>query len=170
MEGALSYEEVLSRVAAALICGFIVGIDREVKNKTVGIRTIMLITLTACGLMMLVMEVTHFYLNIDAQGTSLRLSPTGIVGSMVTGIGFLGAGAIINSKNYIIGTTTAATILTSSLIGLLCGFGLFIYALIFTIATFLIIGILGYMRAKFRQDLDNDKGDVANRITDEEKE
>ncbi len=106
----------LVRAAFAVLCGAAIGIERERKGKPAGFRTNTLICLGAT-LYMLVAEFLFLKLGL---GNS---DPTRIASQVVTGIGFLGAGTIIQSRGTITGLTSAATIWVVAGIGLIIGAG-----------------------------------------------
>lgn len=104
----------------AVACGFVIGLERKFRNKAAGIKTIILITLGAS----LFTECSFLLNNSD---------PARIIGQIVTGIGFLGAGSIIRGEgDRISGLTTAAVIWVAAAIGVFCGMGLGFYALFVT--------------------------------------
>jgi len=115
---------VLPKVAIATICGALVGWERERRNKVAGIRTNILICVGSC-----IFTVASFL----AAEYSAVYDPTRILSTIVTGIGFLGAGAIVQNKDKITGLTTAAFIWTISAIGILCGMGLGLTPIILTV-------------------------------------
>lgn len=100
------------RVIAAVILGGLVGLEREVRDKPAGFRTIILICLGAC----------LFTMTSESAG-SVDGDSTRIAAQIVSGIGFLGAGAILRDSRAVYGMTTAATIWTVAAIGMACGFG-----------------------------------------------
>ncbi len=104
------YEIGLALVA--VLCGGIVGVEREKREKPAGMRTLILVTLGAT-----VFTMTSFIFN-TATGDSGR-----VVAQIVTGIGFLGAGVIMRGRGIISGATTAATIWMSAAIGVVVGAG-----------------------------------------------
>ncbi|MBI1807028.1 MAG: MgtC/SapB family protein [Ignavibacteria bacterium] len=104
------------RAGFAVLCGALIGIERERKGKPAGFRTNTLICLGST-LYMLVSEFIFTKLGI------LNADPTRIAAQVVTGIGFLGAGTIIQSRGTITGLTSAATIWVVAGIGLLIGAG-----------------------------------------------
>lgn len=109
----------------AAFCGSIIGIEREVNRKSAGIRTNMMICLGA-SLYVLAAEMimsTHGG-NIDA---------TRMAGQVVVGMGFIGAGAIIQSRGHIVGLTTAATLWVVAAIGVVIGLGFPIFGLVVTL-------------------------------------
>jgi putative Mg2+ transporter-C (MgtC) family protein len=115
---------VLPKVGVATICGALVGFEREKRNKVAGIRTNILICVGSS-----IFTIASFF---AAQYYELS-DPTRILSTIVTGIGFLGAGAIIQNKDKITGLTTATLIWTISAIGILCGMGLILTPIVLTI-------------------------------------
>ena len=101
---------LLPKVLIATICGLIIGYDREIKQKVAGIRTNILICV-GCT----ILTATSFYLAKDNP----NVDPTRIIGQIITGIGFLGAGVIMKNDDKIVGVTTAAFIWVISSIGIL---------------------------------------------------
>jgi len=106
----------LLRVAFAALCGGAIGLERERRGKPAGFRTNILICVGAT-LYMVVGE-----LMATARGAA-SLDPTRIAAQVVSGIGFLGAGAILHSRGAVVGLTSAATIWVVAAIGLLIGAG-----------------------------------------------
>lgn len=102
------------KMITALICGLIIGYDRELKRKSAGVRTFILI----CSGVTLFTSLS-FYIADVLEG----IDPTRIIGQIITGIGFLGAGVIVKNDNKIEGVTTAAFIWCISAIGVLIGLG-----------------------------------------------
>lgn len=103
--------ENLSKVGIAILVGGIIGAEREYQDKAAGFRTIILITLGSCLF-------TIFSLSMDAGNTQTR-----IAANIVTGIGFLGAGAIVREGGRVAGLTTAATIWLAAALGMGIGAG-----------------------------------------------
>jgi putative Mg2+ transporter-C (MgtC) family protein len=103
---------LIPKVFIATLCGFIIGYDRELKQKVAGIRTNILICV-GCTILTYI----SFYLSKDNP----IVDPTRIIGQIITGIGFLGAGVIMKNDDKIIGVTTAAFIWIISSIGILIG-------------------------------------------------
>ncbi len=112
-----------TRLVLSLICGFLLGIERKSRQNAVGIRTLVLICLSCCLLAILSIFIAENY-------GSERGDPTRIASTVVTGIGFIGGGAILKQGLNIRGLTTAAIILITAAIGLSCGAGLYEPALI----------------------------------------
>lgn len=108
------------RLGAAILCGAALGFERELKDKPAGVRTIMLITVGAT-IYMLVSELIPLMAKGPEAITSV--DPSRVASQVVTGIGFLGAGTIIQSRGSIHGLTTAAVIWVAASIGLVIGLG-----------------------------------------------
>lgn len=105
---------LLPKIIISFLCGIIIGYDREMKRKNAGIRTFILI----CSGVALFTSLS-FYIADTLEG----IDPTRIIGQIITGIGFLGAGVIVKNENKIEGVTTAAFIWCISAIGVLIGMG-----------------------------------------------
>lgn len=109
----------------SIICGGLIGFEREYKNKSTGFRTIMLITL---GSTIFTIVSRH------GAGADDRISA-----NIITGIGFIGAGVIFKDKMTVRGLTTAAVIWTSAAIGMTTGIGYHSLAILFTVITLIIL-------------------------------
>lgn len=109
-----------TRLLVALFCGFLLGLERERKDKPAGLRTIVLITVGAT-LYMFVSSLIPFAGEWPDDVT--RADPGRIASQVVSGIGFLGAGTIIQARGAVHGLTTAAVIWTAAAIGLCIGIG-----------------------------------------------
>lgn len=119
----------------AILCGAIIGIERERKGKPAGFRTNTLICLGS-ALYMLISE--FLFQRMGLTGTD----PTRIAAQIVTGIGFLGAGTIIQSQGNITGLTTAATIWVVAGIGVCIGAGFPLLGLCSTILVLITLVVL----------------------------
>jgi len=117
--------EIIIQLILAIILGGLIGVEREKSNKPAGIRTHMLVALGAC----------LFTISSINLGTDTGRIAAGIV----TGIGFIGAGTIISSGKNIRGITTAASLWTTSAVGLLIGMEEYFLAIN---ATFFVLIIL----------------------------
>jgi putative Mg2+ transporter-C (MgtC) family protein len=114
--------EWILRLVVAAICGGMVGFERKVRLKTAGIRTHMLVAVGS-ALFMLISKYGFF----DVAGhSSIGLDPSRIAAGVVTGIGFIGAGAIMTRNNQIDGLTTAAGLWATAAIGLAIGADMYV--------------------------------------------
>lgn len=100
------------RLLVAVLLGAILGLERELKDKSAGIRTHSLISLGAC-----------LFTLISIDGFGGRADPSRVAAQIVTGIGFLGAGAILSNGASVRGLTTAAGIWVTAAVGTACGLG-----------------------------------------------
>lgn len=131
----------LLRGGFAVLCGAIIGIERERRGKPAGFRTNTLI----CFGSALYMLVSEF---IIKQIGGQSVDPTRIAAQVVTGIGFLGAGTIIQSRGTITGLTSAATIWVVAGIGLVIGAGFPWLGLLCTLLVLMTLVVLGKIEPK----------------------
>lgn len=124
MDFGIELRDIFS-IVTSIICGGIIGFEREYKNKSTGFRTIMLITL---GSTIFTIVSRH------GVGTDDRISA-----NIITGIGFIGAGVIFKDKMSVLGLTTAAVIWTAAAIGMTAGIGYYSLAIVFTVITWIIL-------------------------------
>lgn len=123
---------ITTRLAISIAIGGLIGIERELEHKPAGLRTIILVCLGSTIFMLIGLEL------------GLAASELGrIVAGVVTGIGFLGAGAIIRARGEVYGLTTAATIWLASGLGLAIGAGYYILATIACIFVLVVLRLLG---------------------------
>lgn len=113
----VSFWEMLLRIALAMVMGLCIGWNREKQNKAAGLRTMTLVSMGAAGMVVAAVEVAA----ASDQAHDLLRVVSGIIG----GIGFLGAGSIIQSRGRVQGLTTAAVIWASAGLGIACGLGLY---------------------------------------------
>lgn len=117
---------VAFKLILAAVLGAIIGVEREIKNRAAGFRTHIIVSVGACLIMLI---------GIDAIGdisSDRARDAARIAGQVVSGIGFLGAGTILQKKNGVSGLTTAATLWLSGAIGLAVGIGYYEGAIIAT--------------------------------------
>lgn len=121
--------ECIIRLLIGFLCGFFLGLERKIRRHAVGIRTLVLICVSSTLLSMLSIFMAEIP-QVDGD-------PTRIAAGVITGIGFLGGGAILRQGLNIRGLTTAAIIFTTAAIGLAIGAGLYIPAIVV-----IVIGLL----------------------------
>jgi putative Mg2+ transporter-C (MgtC) family protein len=128
--------EVMLRLFAAALIGGCIGLDREVRRKPAGMRTHALVSLGAALVTLIVVRFDPAGDHVDALSRAVQ--------GIIAGVGFLGGGAILKSDNHemVHGLTTAASIWLVASLGIACGVGQWIAALI-ALALALIILILG---------------------------
>ncbi|HXV27789.1 MAG TPA: MgtC/SapB family protein [bacterium] len=118
--------DITVRLVVATFLGGLIGIEREMHGKEAGFRTYALVCVGAALIMVVSTEVYEIYKE------TTNVDPSRIAAQVVSGIGFLGAGAIIRFPQGIKGLTTAAGIWIAAGIGLACGLGLYHPAIITT--------------------------------------
>ena len=111
-------------VSAAVLCGGIVGLERQLRGKPAGVRTSILVCLG-----------TAVFIHLGATQSGPGTDPTRVLGQLVTGIGFLGAGVMFSREGVVSGVTTAAVIWVLAAIGAAIGLGLFTGALALSLVT-----------------------------------
>jgi putative Mg2+ transporter-C (MgtC) family protein len=121
------------RLAVAAALGAAVGVEREIRDREAGIRTHLLVSLGA-GLFTIV-SAYGFHEFLTSGGSLVRTDPTRIAAQIVTGIGFLGAGAIIREGLSVRGLTTAGSLWVVAAIGMAAGAGYYWPAVVATILT-----------------------------------
>ncbi|NBC17081.1 MAG: hypothetical protein GVY18_07170 [Bacteroidetes bacterium] len=134
------------KILVAVGCGLLLGIERERKEKPAGLRTIVLITVGAT-LYMIISDLIA--LTTSGPDAITRVDPSRIASQVVTGIGFLGAGTIIQARGSVQGLTTAATIWVAAGIGLGIGVGFPVLATATTLLVLLVLVVLGPVRTWF---------------------
>ena len=123
----LSIVTLLLRIGVAVLIGAIIGIDREIKNRPAGMRTHVLVCVGAALVAMI--ECQSIADAVALGNAAIGVSVGRITTSVVSGIGFLGAGPIFMSDHKISGLTTAASLWCTACIGLAVGFGYIMMAL-----------------------------------------
>lgn len=122
--------ELVLGVIVSIICGLIIGVERQVRGKPVGIRTSILISLG-----------TMIFIYLGVQVNEGKDSGR-ILGQVVTGVGFLGAGVIMNKEGLVSGVTSAAVVWLLAGIGAAIGFKYYVVAVgISLIALFILVGV-----------------------------
>ena len=116
----------LWHLAAAYLLALPVALDRETATRGAGLRTFPLVAIAACGYTLVGISV------LDSSEAESR-----ILQGLITGIGFIGGGAILKSKGTVRGTATAASIWTTGIIGIAVAFNRFEIALLIALITFL---------------------------------
>ena len=122
-------------IGLAVVFGAAIGIEREIRGKSAGLRTNVLICLGAAVFTLISKYITA------GQDDSI----TRIIAQVVTGVGFLGAGAIIQDRRGVSGLTTAATIWLVASIGMACGAKYYYLAGVTTFIAIIVLFVLGYL-------------------------
>ncbi len=144
--------EIALRLLLATGIGALIGLERELKYSPAGIKTYSIIALGSCLFTILA---SSFNQNIA----------TGIV----TGVGFLGAGAIFRNDKQVRGLTTASLVWISAAMGMTIGFGYYTIALVGTVVVYMILIVIGYIEKTYLEkiaeeglDLERTKENIRN--------
>jgi putative Mg2+ transporter-C (MgtC) family protein len=137
--------DLVTRLAAAMAAGMVLGLEREWRQKPAGLRTHMLVSLAAAAFTILAFELFHASLEIapDSQGDPIR-----VIEGVIAGVAFLGAGTIIQGRGDVKGLTTGASIWLSGATGLACGGGYYILAAITVALAFVVLALVGLFERK----------------------
>jgi len=137
--------EVLLRLVLAIGLSALVGLDRELRNKPLGLRTNMLVALGAASFSMMAFHLVDFLPDDDQV---VRIDPGRVMEAIVGAIGFLGAAGIIQGRHEIFGATTGASIWVVGAIGMACGFGFYAHAFAVTAAGMFVLTVLGFLTGR----------------------
>lgn len=136
--------DVLGRMLLALVLGAAVGIERELRGKPAGLRTLILICVGA-----------EIFTEASLLAASrplhelVRADPGRIAAQIVSGIGFIGAGTILVYRGSVVGITTAASIWVAAAIGLMVGLRGYVIAVGATVLVMLTLTLLGWIEARW---------------------
>ncbi|MCW2878728.1 MAG: putative Mg2+ transporter-C (MgtC) family protein [Sphaerisporangium sp.] len=127
----------VGQLALAFMLSASIGLEREIRQKSAGLRTHTLVGFAAA----LIMLVSKYGFS-DVLGEHITLDPSRVAAQIVSGIGFLGAGLIFVRQDAVRGLTTAASIWLTAAVGMAAGAGLWLLALIVTLGHFLAVSVL----------------------------
>ena len=139
MIGETHITDILIRLSLAVLLGGVVGFERERDSQPAGLRTHMILVLGACLAAIISVE----------MGATFGSDPTRVAAQVVSGIGFLGAGAILRYGFNIKGLTTATTLWTMAIVGLSVGFGYYVVGVITTVFMLIILTLINVVEKKF---------------------
>jgi putative Mg2+ transporter-C (MgtC) family protein len=133
----MGFFEIILKLILSIICGGIIGWERQLYHKPAGLRTHILVCI---GAAMFTMSSIYIYKSYGGN-----IDPTRIAAQVVTGIGFIGAGTIWLYQGSIKGLTTAATLWSTAAVGLAIGCGFYLGAILTTIFVIIVLILLGYI-------------------------
>ncbi len=153
--GDLSVWQIVLRITLALMAGALVGLERESHGRVAGLRTTMLVCL-ASAVAMIISERFFYesstYIGHLAPRGAWGPDPARLAAGVLTGMGFLGGGAIVREGNVVRGVTTAATLWFMTVLGLAFGAGHLILGLGGLILAMIILTVLPWLEKKVRND------------------
>jgi putative Mg2+ transporter-C (MgtC) family protein len=147
MESGLSIEIWLSRLVLAVVLGGIVGFERQYRGRPAGLRTHILVCL---GATLVTLAGVCLVAGKQPAGEFIRSDPARVAAGVITGIGFLGGGAIIRTRSFVRGLTTAACIWFTAGLGVIIGYGFIMIAVAATIIELLTLIGLVYLEEMIR--------------------
>lgn len=130
--------DILLRLSLAAFCGALLGLERQIHGRPAGLRTHILVA-TGSALMTLAGMSFSTAAGTAGGAAGLASDPTRIAAGIVTGIGFIGAGAILRTKDMIRGLTTAACIWVAAGTGVAAAFGMFVPVLAVTVFSLVVL-------------------------------
>jgi len=136
--------DIIIRLAIAAVLGMIVGYERELQNQPAGLRTHTILSIGSCLAMTISINVAMQFYPLVPNG-----DPGRIAAQVVSGIGFLGAGAILRYGTSVKGLTTAASLWTNAMVGLAVGAGHYFAAVATTVMLILILVLLNVLEKKW---------------------
>ena len=131
--------EIFLRLAAALVAGGIIGYERERDSQPAGLRTHMILALGAALVMILSVNI----------GIKFGSDPSRLAAQVVSGVGFLGAGAILRFGFNVKGLTTASTLWTTAMVGMAIGYGYYLVSLFAVVITIIVLTLVERFEKKF---------------------
>lgn len=146
MDGSASWEmtyvsqhELVLRLLAAAVLGGLIGLDRELGGKPMGLRTLILISLGSALMTLLAMELA---LVAGQRGDLGEIDPTRIIQGVISGVGLIGVGALLQRERRLRGATTGASVWLVGGIGIACALGFYVAAAVATgIGLFVLVGL-----------------------------
>lgn len=150
MDAFPSSVEVVVRAVFAVLGAGALGWQRERHGKPAGLRTQMMVGLGAAMFTMVTLKLYQAAMEI---GSPDRLDPLRVIQGVVGGIGFLGAGTIIQARGSVKGITTAATIWVVGAFGIACGLGYYFLAVVNLVFALLILSAMGVLEKRLLGDV-----------------
>ena len=138
----IPWHEIFLRLAAALLAGGAIGFERERDSQPAGLRTHMILALGAALVMILSINIAIEFQGQDAE-------PTRLAAQVVSGIGFLGAGAILRFGFNVKGLTTASTLWTTAMVGMAIGYGYYLVSLFAVVIMLVVLTLVERFEKKF---------------------
>src|SRR6185437_3475073 len=142
------YPEVIFKIILALLLSLVIGVEREIKKKPIGLKTSAVIATFSC--LLTIVSIEAAYLVPARDDINITMDPLRLSAQIVSGIGFLGAGAILRRDNdNITGLTTAAMIWGAASIGIAVGAGFYIESAFAVISVMFVVEVLAPILSKF---------------------
>jgi putative Mg2+ transporter-C (MgtC) family protein len=140
----ISETDILLRVLVAAVLGALVGWQREIHHQPAGLRTHIILVVGATLCMALSIDVA-----LQFRSTALNGDPGRIAAQIVSGIGFLGAGAIIRDGFTVKGLTTATSLWTMAVVGMTVGLGYYLTSVVVTLLILTVLTVLNSVEKRY---------------------
>jgi putative Mg2+ transporter-C (MgtC) family protein len=140
----ISEVQIILRVLVGAALGAVIGLERERDNQPAGLRTHMILVIGATLAMVLSVNLGYLYAQPGTPADPARLAA-----QVISGIGFLGAGAILRYGFNVKGLTTATSLWTMAIVGLTVGAGYYLVAVVTTAIMLLVLGLLNVIENRF---------------------
>jgi len=134
----LATSEIILRIVLAAVFGALIGWGREARGRAAGLRTYMMVAIGSAGITLVAVR----WITMAEANASLAVDGTRIIQAVIGGIGFLGAGTIIQTRGQVTGITTAAGLWVTAAIGIAIGCGFYAIAIPLIVATWLTLEII----------------------------
>jgi putative Mg2+ transporter-C (MgtC) family protein len=147
----LGTNELLLRLGAATFAGLIVGLNRDLRNRPIGMRTLSLVALGSAIVVVSTIQFPGIAENSNAASRVIQ----GIIQGLMAGIGFIGAGVILRDSNAqrVKGLTSAATVWVTAALGIACGLGAWrTVAIALVLTFFVLLGLHWIEHVMFEED------------------
>jgi putative Mg2+ transporter-C (MgtC) family protein len=131
----------IGELGLAFVLSALIGLEREIRHKSAGLRTYTLVGFAAA----LIMLVSKYGFDNILAADRVVLDPSRIAAQIVTGIGFIGGGLIFVRRDSVRGLTTAATVWLTAAVGMACGAGLPVLALVVTAGHFIVVFVFPFI-------------------------
>jgi len=148
--------ECILRPLLAVGGGALLGWEREKHGKPAGLRTQMMVALGASAFTLITIQLCQAS---HEAGEFVRIDPSRVVQGIIGGIGFLGAGTIIQARGSVQGITTAATIWVVGALGVACGLGFYRVAAVTVVLAFMILTAIGHLEKRSFDGSESAEGD-----------
>lgn len=140
--------DLIIRILLAVALGGLIGLERELRDRAAGFRTHILVCVGAAAFTISSVYGFQGFMT-TADASVVRLDPARIAAQIVTGIGFLGAGAIIRHGVSVRGLTTAASLWAVAAVGLAVGLGMYALSIVTTVTVVVSLSVLRFVEARF---------------------
>lgn len=138
--------DILLRLSVAVVLGGVVGLEREWRRKAAGLRTHMMVSLGSATFTVVALEM---YQRLVLQGDeATRMDPIRLIEGIIGGIGFLGAGAIIQSRGSVEGLTTAGSLWMVGAVGVAAGGGHHVIAVLSVLLGLVVLQGVGHLERR----------------------